>query len=123
MKSLSLHFLIACSAILTFGQTVSLSGVSVRALTMTNDGAIRHLRGNVEITWGRGFILRSDQADYNSNTGEVAARGNVRMTRQGRPLFPRNRLLTTVKSADEVEVNLRTGEVKARVGKPPQAPR
>ena len=113
MKRLSLHFLIACSAVLTFGQTVSMSGVSVRALTMTKDGAITHLRGNVEIARA-GSILRSEQADYNSDTCEVAARGNVRIIRRGSP---------TIKPADEVEVNLRTGDVKARVGPPPQVPR
>ena len=114
MKSLSVYFLIACSAVLTFGQTPSVGEVSVRALTTTKDGAVTHLKGNVEIAMGSGFILRSEQADYNSNTGEVAARGNVRITRQGSPLF---------KQADEVEVRVRTGDFKARVGTPPQAPR
>lgn len=65
------------------------------------------MKGNVEIAMGSGFILRSEQADYNSNTGEVAARGNVRITRQGSPL---------IKPADEVKVNVRTGHAKARVG-------
>jgi lipopolysaccharide assembly outer membrane protein LptD (OstA) len=73
-----------------------------------------HLKGNVEIATGRGVILRAEQADYNSNTGVVAARGNVRMTRQGNP---------TVRRADEVEFNVSTGDVKARVGKAPQPPK
>lgn len=112
MRSLSLHSLIACSAVLAFGQTVSVGEVSVRALTMTNEGAtMTHLKGDVEIATGRGVILRAEQADYNSNTGEVAARGNVRMTRQGNP---------TVRRADEVEFNVSTGDVKARVWKAPQ---
>ena len=72
------------------------------------------MKGNVEIAMGSGFILRSEQADYNSNTGEVAARGNVRITRQGSPI---------IKPADEVEVNVRAGHAKARVGILPQAPR
>ena len=110
MKSLSLYFLMACSAVLTFGQTPSGGEVSFRALTITRDGAITHLKGTVEIAMGRGWILRSEQADYNSNTGEVAARGNVIMTRQGSPIG---------RPADEVEVNVRTGDVKARV-RPPQ---
>ena len=114
MKSLSLFFLIACSAVLTFGQTLSVGEVSFRALTINKDGAITHLKGNVEIAMGSGFILRSEQADYNSNTSEVAARGNVRITRQGSPI---------AKQADEAEVNIRTGDVKARVGTPLQAPR
>jgi len=114
VKSLSLYFLIACSAVLTFGQTPSVGEVSVRALTTTKDGAVTHLKGNVEIALGSGVILRSEHADYNSNTGEVAARGNVRITRQGRRI---------IKQAEEVEVNVRTGDVKARVGIPPQAPK
>lgn len=114
MKSFSLYFLIACSAVLTFGQTPSVGEVSFRALTISKDGAVTHLKGNVEIGFGSGFILRSEQADYNSNTSKVAARGNVRITRRGSPIG---------KQADEVEVNVRTGEVKVRVGTPPQAPR
>jgi lipopolysaccharide assembly outer membrane protein LptD (OstA) len=114
VKSLSLCFLIACSAVLTFGQAPGGGEVSFRALTITRDGAITHLKGNVEIFMGPGWILRSEQADYSSNTGEVAARGNVRMTRQGSPIG---------RPADEVEVNVRTGDVKARVGPPPQAPK
>jgi lipopolysaccharide assembly outer membrane protein LptD (OstA) len=106
-----LYFLIACSAVLTFGQIPGVGEVSLRALTITKDGAITHLRGNVEIGIGGGFILRSEQADYNSNTGEVAARGNVRITRQGSPIG---------KQADEVEVNVRAGDVKGRVGTPPR---
>jgi lipopolysaccharide assembly outer membrane protein LptD (OstA) len=111
VKSLSLCFLIACSAVLTFGQTPNRDEVSFRALTITKDGAITQLRGNVEIAIGRGWTLQSEQADYNSDTGEVAARGNVRMTRQGSPIR---------RTADEVEVNVHTGDVKARVGPPPQ---
>jgi lipopolysaccharide assembly outer membrane protein LptD (OstA) len=114
VKNVSLYFLIACSAVLTFGQTPSVSEVSFRALTVTKDGAITHLKGDVEIAMGRGFILRSEQADYNSNTGEIAARGNVRIMRQGSPI---------AKHADEAEVNVRTGDVKARVRTPLQAPR
>ena len=111
MKRLSLYLLIACSAVLTFGQTPNGGEVSLRALAITKDGAITHLKGNVEIAMGRGWTLRSEQADYNSDTAEIAARGNVRMTRQGSPI---------ARSADQVEVNLRTGDVKARVGPPPQ---
>jgi lipopolysaccharide assembly outer membrane protein LptD (OstA) len=114
VKNLSLYFLLACSAVVTFGQTPSAGEVSFRALTVTKDGAITHLKGNVEIAMGRGSILQSEQADYNSNTGEIAARGNVRITRQGSPI---------AKQADEAEVNIRTGDVKARVGTPLQAPR
>ena len=111
MKKLSLYLLIACSAVLTFGQTPKGGELSFRAVAITKDGAITHLKGNVEIAVGRGWTLRSEQADYNSNTGEVAARGNVRMTRQGSPIG---------RPADEVEVNVRTGDFKAaRVGTPP----
>ena len=114
MKSFSLYFLIACSAVLSFGQPPNGGEVSFRALTITKDGEITHLKGNVEIAMGRGWTLRSEQADYNSNTGEVAARGNVRITRLGSPIG---------RPADEIGVNIRTGDVKARVGTPLPAPR
>ena len=54
--------------------TPSGGDVSFRAITITKDGAITHLKGDVEIAVGRDFILRSEQADFDSKTGDRGAR-------------------------------------------------
>ena len=41
--------------------------------------SVVHLKGTVEIRTN-GFILRADEADYDENTGEVEARGTVKVT-------------------------------------------
>ena len=38
--------------------------------------SIAHLKGNVEIR-ANGFILHAEQADYDEQTGEIKASGNV----------------------------------------------
>ena len=38
--------------------------------------SIAHLKGNVEIR-ANGFILHTEQADYDERTGEIKASGNV----------------------------------------------
>jgi lipopolysaccharide assembly outer membrane protein LptD (OstA) len=38
--------------------------------------SVAHLKGNVEIR-ANGFILRAEQADYDEQTGEIKANGNV----------------------------------------------
>ena len=38
--------------------------------------SIAHLKGNVEMR-ANGFILHADQADYDEQTGEIKASGNV----------------------------------------------
>ena len=57
-------------------------GASLNALDIVRDlpyPSIVHLKGQVEIR-ADGFILRADEADYNENTGEVEARGTVKVT-------------------------------------------
>ena len=41
--------------------------------------SVVHLKGTVEIRTN-GFILRADEADYHEDTGEVEARGTVKVT-------------------------------------------
>jgi lipopolysaccharide assembly outer membrane protein LptD (OstA) len=41
--------------------------------------SVIHLKGTVEIKTN-GFILRADEADYDEKTGEVEARGAVKVT-------------------------------------------
>ncbi len=40
--------------------------------------SVIHLKGDVEIR-RTGMVLRADQADYHEDTGEIEARGNVRV--------------------------------------------
>jgi lipopolysaccharide assembly outer membrane protein LptD (OstA) len=47
--------------------------------------SIAHLKGNVEIR-ANGFILHADQADYDEESGEIKASGNVSV----RPFPPLN---------------------------------
>ena len=41
--------------------------------------SVVHLKGSVEIRTN-GFILHADEADYDEDTGEVEARGSVKVT-------------------------------------------
>ncbi len=50
--------------------------VIIRSVTQEADGPIRHLRGMVHIETSD-MLLTSDELDYNSDTGDVQARGHV----------------------------------------------
>jgi lipopolysaccharide assembly outer membrane protein LptD (OstA) len=79
--------------------TTNVSPMSVAALGIEREGdypAIIHLKGSVEIKTpvctkaGQGsvlhcdgyVVLRADQADLREDSGEIEARGNVRVTRE-----------------------------------------
>ena len=79
--------------------TTNVSPMSVAALGIEREGdypAIIHLKGSVEIKTpvctkaGPGsvlhcdgyVVLRADQADLREDSGEIEARGNVRVTRE-----------------------------------------
>jgi LPS-assembly protein len=51
---------------------------TIRARTQEKIGHIYHLRGDSEIDY-RNLILRSDDADYNDDTGDVVVRGHVKL--------------------------------------------
>ena len=53
--------------------------VSLSALRIEQDGPVVHLKGNVEIR-RMGLILTADEADYRKDTGEIEAKGNVRVS-------------------------------------------
>ena len=53
--------------------------VSLSAARIDQDGSVVHLKGNVEIR-RTGLILRADEADYRKDTGEIEAKGNVRVS-------------------------------------------
>ncbi|HYM13108.1 MAG TPA: hypothetical protein VEU62_20375 [Bryobacterales bacterium] len=56
-------------------------GGSVSALSIERGvpyPSVIHLKGDVEIR-RRGMILRADEADYHEDSGEVGARGHVRV--------------------------------------------
>ena len=48
----------------------------IRAITQEIEGPVRRLRGKAEIL-GSDMLFRADEIDYNEQTDEVAARGNV----------------------------------------------
>jgi LPS-assembly protein len=50
--------------------------VTIRAVQQEKDGAIYHLRGDVEIDY-RTYILRADQVTYNDDTGDSELEGHV----------------------------------------------
>jgi lipopolysaccharide assembly outer membrane protein LptD (OstA) len=52
--------------------------ISLTASAIQRQAPIVQLRGNVEIRT-KDMILRADEADYDQNTGEIEARGTVRI--------------------------------------------
>ncbi len=70
---------IACSGVLAFGQMAVKHGeVSVRAVTQIITGSVLHLKGAVQITTDK-IAVSADEADFNGTSGEIEARGNVRV--------------------------------------------
>ena len=70
----------------------------VRAVTQNVDGVWRHLRGHAELE-NAVMIFRADEIDYNNDTGDVQARGNVYFEQ-----FERNEKIW----ADHLEYNTET---------------
>lgn len=74
-------FWIASFAALALGQQVTPirhGDVDLRAITQTADGPVRHLRGQAVIETDS-MILRADEADFNVDSHEIQARGDVRV--------------------------------------------
>jgi lipopolysaccharide assembly outer membrane protein LptD (OstA) len=79
MKPLLVLFLLSCSAALALEQTtVDYGHVAITADRQERDGALVRCRGQVEIATGN-TLLRADEADFHSDTGEIELRGNVRL--------------------------------------------
>jgi len=71
--------LITCVGVLAIAQTPVPHGtVLVQALRQERNGHVIHLTGNVTIE-NDGVTLRADQADYNEETAEIVAHGDVRV--------------------------------------------
>lgn len=76
MKRLAL---ISCVAALALAQTPIPRGAAVvTADGQQQHGAVRHLTGHVKIETNA-VLLQADQVDYNDNTGEILAHGDVRI--------------------------------------------
>jgi lipopolysaccharide assembly outer membrane protein LptD (OstA) len=74
MKRLAL---ISCVAALAFAQTPVRHGdVQISADQTKGSGPARHLVGHVTIE-SDAVILRADDVDYNIDTGEIVAHGDV----------------------------------------------
>jgi len=79
MKPLLVLSLLSCSALLALEQTtVDYGHIAITADRQERDGALVRCRGQVEIATGN-TLLRADEADFHSDTGEIELRGNVRL--------------------------------------------
>jgi lipopolysaccharide assembly outer membrane protein LptD (OstA) len=71
--------LILCVAALAIAQTPVRHGdVAISADQAKKNGPVRHLIGHVTIE-SDAVILRADDVDYNVDTGEIVAHGDVRV--------------------------------------------
>jgi lipopolysaccharide assembly outer membrane protein LptD (OstA) len=52
---------------------------SISAASVTVDGSVRHLSGDVVIE-SEGFRLRADKVEYNDATGELVTHGDAHIT-------------------------------------------
>lgn len=74
MKRLAL---ISCIAVLALAQgPVPHGEVRITADQMGNNGAVRRLSGHVTIETDA-VLVRADDVDYNDDTGEIVAHGDV----------------------------------------------
>jgi len=73
--------LIACLSALAIAQTnrsVRNNEVKMESLEINRSGNVTHLTGNVRIETDA-IVLRADAADFNVDTQEVHARGDVQL--------------------------------------------
>ena len=78
MKQAFLFVFLSCSAILALGQSPA-HEVSFQAITQTIEGSALHLQGKVQIGNAQ-CTVQADEVDFNVDTSEIEARGNVRVT-------------------------------------------
>ncbi|HWB99320.1 MAG TPA: putative LPS assembly protein LptD, partial [Bryobacteraceae bacterium] len=78
--------------------TIPLGEWEVRAIDQKTEGSVRHLRGHAEIE-GPTLLFRADEIDYDEETKELRARGNVYFEQ-----YERNEKIW----ADNVEYNTET---------------
>jgi lipopolysaccharide export system protein LptA len=79
MRPLLLIVLLSCSTAVALEQkTVDYGHIAITADRQEKDGALVRCRGQVEIATGN-TLLRADEADFHSDTGEIELRGNVRV--------------------------------------------
>ena len=83
ISRLSLAFTI--SAAMMFSQSVKLGQVSVRADSQIVEASVLLLKGSVEITT-ENVAIQADEATFNVNTGDIEARGNLRLAKTGMPV-------------------------------------
>jgi lipopolysaccharide assembly outer membrane protein LptD (OstA) len=78
MKQAFLFVFLSCSAIIALGQSPT-HEVSFQATTQTVEGSTLHLKGKVKIGNAQSTV-QADEVDFNVDTSEIEARGNVRIT-------------------------------------------
>ena len=105
MKSLLLLSLVFSFAALGLEQTtVDYGHVAITADRQEKVGALVRCRGQVEIATGN-TLLRADEADFHSDTGEIELRGNVRVKLLA--AMPKNYSNTGSPRPDRMEQRLR----------------
>jgi lipopolysaccharide assembly outer membrane protein LptD (OstA) len=71
--------LILCVAVFALAQAPVRHGeIQIEALKQEETGPVKHLSGNVRIETDA-IVLHADRADFNTDTHEIQADGNVRL--------------------------------------------
>jgi hypothetical protein len=78
MRLWALIVLFAAGAVPAEMSSLYIGGVTFSAAEIRKNGSVYRLRGNVEI-WTDAMMLRTDEADFHRDTGEIEPRGNVRV--------------------------------------------
>lgn len=60
------------------GQSVRVHSVELTGMELSKQGELTKCRRDCELTLG-GVLVKADEIDYHSETGEAEARGNVRV--------------------------------------------
>jgi len=85
MKALLLAVLL-CGSLLLAGDPNANADVSVRAISLKSVGHVHQLRGDAVLETSA-VAVHADEIDYNQDTNEISARGNVRIKLRGQPSY------------------------------------
>src|SRR5260370_1420389 len=77
---------VVCGSLLLAGDPDVNADVSVRAARISRQGPVHQLRGNAGLETSA-VSIRADEIDYNQDTNEIDARGNVHVKLKGNPSY------------------------------------
>ena len=81
-----LILVVVCGSLLLAGDPNANADVSVRADSMSRQGAIHHLRGNASLETSA-VSIRAEDIDYNQESNEIEAHGDVLVKLKGNPSY------------------------------------